>query len=292
MSDVLQLTTYLSDDKPIPSSLPDWDPARQATWPATTATLLRSGTQGVLIDALMTVTEGAALARWIGSEDVSDLATIYVTHGHADHFYGATTVLEHFPDARLVALADVTNAAREQTSPGYLQVWGTFFPGQITQEPASPNPMEGEELTIGGHLVRAIDVGSSDVPRSTVVHIPELAAVVGGDVAYNNIHMWLAGSTAATRAAWLAALDRVETLNPSTIITGHKDPAAPDDDARRILDQSRQYLLDFDHAAAAASSPADLITAMLARYPELGNPYTLCVAAHDQPELSASGKPA
>ena len=96
MSDVLQLTTYLSDYKPIPSSLPDWELARQATWPATTATLLRSGTQGVLIDALMTVAEGAALARWIGPEDVSDLATIYVTHGHADHFYGATTV--RYPD--------------------------------------------------------------------------------------------------------------------------------------------------------------------------------------------------
>lgn len=292
MSDVLQLTTYLSDYKPIPSSLPDWDPARPATWPATTATLLRSGTQGVLIDALMTVTEGAALARWIGSEDVSDLAAIYVTHGHADHFFGATTVLEHFPDARLITRPDVVDAAREQASPGYLQVWGSFFPGQITQEPVVPNPMQGDWLSIGGHVVRAVDVGSSDVPSSSVVHIPELATVVSGDVAYNGMHLWLAGSTAATRAAWLAALDRVETLNPTTIVTGHKHPAAPDDDAGRILDQSRQYLLDFDQAAAAAGSPGDLIAAVLARYPDLGNPYTLWAAANDQPELIAAADPA
>lgn len=288
MSDVLQLTTYLSGYKPIPSALPDWDLARQATWPATTATLLRSGTQGVLIDALMTVAEGAALARWIDGAGVRDLASVYVTHGHADHFYGATTVLEHFPDARLVALPDVAGAAREQTRPGYLQVWGTFFPGQITQEPAAPSPIDLAELTIGGHVVRAVDVGSSDVPSSTVVHVPELATVVGGDVAYNDVHMWLAGSTAASRAGWLAALDRVETLEAATIIAGHKDPAAAEDDARRILDQSRQYLLDFDEATAGAGSPADLVAAMLARYPDLGNPYTLWVAAHDQPELRAA----
>jgi glyoxylase-like metal-dependent hydrolase (beta-lactamase superfamily II) len=292
MSDVLQLTTYLSAYKPIPSSLPDWDPARQATWPATTATLLQSGRQGVLIDALMTTTEGAALARWIEGEGVRDLAAIYVTHGHADHFYGATTVLEHYPDARLVALRDIADAAREQTSPGYLKVWGSFFPGQITQEPAVPDPVHGEELSVGGHLVAAVDVGSSDVPSSSVVHIPELATVVSGDVAYNDMHMWLAGSTTATRVAWLAALDRIEALGPTTIITGHKDPGAPDDDARRVLDQSREYLSHFDQAATAAGSPADIIAAMLSRYPDLGNPYTLWVAAHDQPELFAGEDPA
>ncbi|MGI3786186.1 MAG: hypothetical protein ACRYG2_36030 [Janthinobacterium lividum] len=151
-----------------------------------------------------------------------------------------------------------------------------------------PNSMDGEDLSVGGHVIRAVDVGSSDVPSSSVVHIPELAAVLSGDVAYNNTHMWLAGSTAATRADWLTALDRIEKLNPTTIINGHKDPAAPDDDAHRILDQSREYLLDFDQAAAAAGSPADLVAAMLARYPDLGNPYTLWVAAHDQPELTAA----
>jgi glyoxylase-like metal-dependent hydrolase (beta-lactamase superfamily II) len=148
--------------------------------------------------------------------------------------------------------------------------------------------MTGDELTIGGHTIRAIDVGSSDVPSSSVIHIPELATVISGDVAYNGMHMWLAGSTAATRAAWLDALDCIQTLNPKTIITGHKAPAAPDDDAARILAQSRQYLLDFDSAAAVAASPTVLIASMLASYPNLGNPYTLWVAAHDQPELAAT----
>lgn len=286
MSDSLQLKTYLSGYKSIPSSLPDWDAARQATWPATTANLIQSGNEAVLVDALMTTAEGDDLARWIEQSGVGELTTIYLTHGHADHFYGATTVLERFPAARLVARPDIADAAREQTSPGYLQVWNSFFPGQITNHPVVPHPMSGDELTVGGHVLRTSDVGYSDVPASSVVHIPEIDAVISGDVAYNGMHMWLAGSTAATRTSWFKALDTIEALQSRTIITGHKNPDAPDDDANRILDQSRQYLLDFHEAAQSCDSPADLIAAVLNRHPNLGNPYTLWVAAHDQPELT------
>ena len=138
----LQVSTYLSGYKPIPNSLPDWEPGRQATWPATTATLISVDGQAVLIDSLMTITEGAEHGRWIARSDVGELTNIYVTHGHADHFFGATTVLEQFPDARLVARPEVADAAREQTSAGYLQVWTSFFPGQLTIHPAAPNPLK------------------------------------------------------------------------------------------------------------------------------------------------------
>ena len=233
----------------------------------------------------MTTSEGAQLGQWIARSGPLELTAIYVTHAHADHFFGATTVLERFPTARLIAQPDVAKAALEQTSPGYLQVWNSFFPGQITDHPAAPNPMSRNVLTLAQHEIQTIDVGSSDVPASTVVHITDLDTVLSGDVVYNGIHLWLAGSTTATRAAWMWALDTVEALSPRIIIAGHKDPAAPDDDAHRILDQTRQYLSCFDEAAAACDSPEDLISAVLARYPSLGNPYTLWVAANDQPDL-------
>jgi glyoxylase-like metal-dependent hydrolase (beta-lactamase superfamily II) len=233
----------------------------------------------------MTITEGAEHGRWIARSDVGELTNIYVTHGHADHFFGATTVLEQFPDARLVARPEVADAAREQTSAGYLQVWTSFFPGQLTKHPAAPNPLSGNTLSVGQHDLVTIDVGHTDIAASSVVHIPELDIVISGDVAYNGMHMWLAGSTAATRHSWMKALDAIEALHPREVITGHKDPVAPDDDAARILDESRSYLANFNHAAASCDSPRDLLRAVLDRYPHLGNPYTLWAAAHDQPEM-------
>lgn len=272
--------TYLGGYKPIPAAVPGWDPARQATWPATTATVLASGGEALLVDALMTVAEGQALASWI-AEHRAELTAVYVTHGHADHFFGATQVLERFPRAQLLAHPNVAAAAAEQGLPGYLQVWGSFFPaGQIPDRPEVPTAMDGTDLIVGGHLLRTIDVGQSDVPESTVVHVEELGLVVAGDIVYNGIHMWLQGSTPATRSGWRAAVDAVEKLDAHVIIAGHKDPGAPDDDAQRLLDHSRQYLSDFDDAVNADPKPAAIIDAMLYKYPDLGNPYTLWVAAH------------
>ena len=71
-------------------------------------------------------------------------------------------------------------------------------------------------------------------------------------------------------------------LQPSTIITGHKDPDAPDDDATRVLDQSRRYIEDFDQAVAKSGTPLELMEEMLARYPTYGNRYTLFTAASSQ----------
>jgi glyoxylase-like metal-dependent hydrolase (beta-lactamase superfamily II) len=31
-----------------------------------------------------------------------NLTTIYITHGHGDHFFGLNTILDAFPDARAV----------------------------------------------------------------------------------------------------------------------------------------------------------------------------------------------
>jgi len=74
----------------------------------------------------------------------------------------------------------------------------------------------------------------------------------------------------------------IAALNLSTIITGHKDPGAPDDDATRVLDQSRRYVEDFDQAVAKSGMPLEVIEEMLAKYPAYGNRYTLFASAFSQ----------
>jgi integrase len=63
------------------------------------------------------------------------------------------------------------------------------------------------------------------------------------DAAYNGVHLHLAESNPYTRREWIAALDKIEALNPSAVIAGHK--RAENDDSPRIIEETRQYIRDF-----------------------------------------------
>src|ERR1700678_1537450 len=145
----LEFDVFVVDPKPIPSAVPGFEQAvGQATWPPSTSTLISGDGGAVLIDCLITVREGRELAAWVSSHDVAP-EYVYITHPHADHFLGLPEVLAAFPGARPVALAESIPAMEEQISPGYLQVWGGFFPGQLTAKPVVPEPLAGNTIAFG-----------------------------------------------------------------------------------------------------------------------------------------------
>jgi len=223
-----------------------------ATWPPSTSTLISDDGDALLVDCLIREQDARDLAAWVKSHGCAP-GFVYITHPHADHFLGLPEIMAAFPEARPVALAESIPAAQEQISPGYMQVWGGFFPGQLT----------------------------TDTGHSSIVHVPDLSLVVSGDAVYNQTHMWLSGSTPDSRASWLRALDTVAGLGADTLIAGHRNPLAADDDARRQIGDCRRYIADFETALARSSVPAELINQMTAAYPDFANPYTLWVAAYD-----------
>lgn len=261
---------------------PGWDSDRTATWPASTATLIAGERDAILVDALMTVDEGHQLAAWIGQTG-KNLTHVFITHGHGDHFFGAGPVLAKYPAARLVALdSAVLDEARMHLVSPILENWAGWFGNQFDRHAAIPELVDSRTLTVDGHLVELVEVGGADGTLGTAVRIPDLDTVCSGDAVYNNIHMWLWGSTPDSRRTWLSTIDAIAAMNPTTIIAGHKDPQAPDDDAARQIAQSRRYIEAFDAAVARHSTADGVIAEMTAAYPDYGNPYTLFVSAHSQ----------
>jgi glyoxylase-like metal-dependent hydrolase (beta-lactamase superfamily II) len=277
----LGVDVFVADPKPVPSQVPPFDATgQQATWPPTTSTLVHGEHDALLVDTLITVEEAQKLAAWVRARG-KNLRAVYITHPHADHLFGLGTILASFPGASGMTLADISPFMAGQVTPGFRAVWEGFFPGQIAADIPLPEPVDGETFELEGRPVKFVGVGTSDTEHCSVVHIPDAGTVVAGDVVYNDVHMWLWGSTPDSRQAWLRALEEMERLQPGTIIAGHRSPSAADDDASRLLDASRAYLADFESAAAAAGSAQDIINTMMARHGNRDNPYTLWVAAFD-----------
>jgi hypothetical protein len=60
----LNIEIFNTGYRPVPSAIPVWPDDRQATWPATTSTLISGERDGVLVDALVTKGESQELVDW------------------------------------------------------------------------------------------------------------------------------------------------------------------------------------------------------------------------------------
>jgi glyoxylase-like metal-dependent hydrolase (beta-lactamase superfamily II) len=247
------------------------------TFSPTTATLVAGARDAVLVDAQFIATEVAALCDMI--ERVGKrLTAIYVTHAHADHYFGIGEINERFPEARAVTTAPVL-AAINETLDDQTKRWRAMFGDAIAEPTALPSATADKTIELEGQELRIIEVGQGDIGPSTIVHIPSTDTVIVGDVAYNRIHLMLALSGPQQWEAWIDSVRQVEQLGPKTVIVGHKAPGASDDDIVAILGGTREYIGRFRDAVDSSSSAEQVVETMTAAYPHYGNLTTLLVSA-------------
>ena len=80
------------------------------------------------------------------------------------------------------------------------------------------------------------------------------------------------------RREWIAALDKIESHKPRAVIAGHKRPG--NEDGPRIIEETRQYIRDFDRATETTSTARELYDQMLKLHPNRMNPGALWTSAH------------
>jgi glyoxylase-like metal-dependent hydrolase (beta-lactamase superfamily II) len=245
-------------------------------WVTNSATLIFGEHDAVLVDTFTTIEQNETLIRWVKDHN-RRLTHVYLTHGHGDHVYGIGQLLAAFPGARAVStagtLAEASIQAQDQHLVGF---WGQLFPGQIPQ-PVLPDVLEGNCLIVEGHELQIVETGYTDTQGTTVLWVPDIGLVAGGDVVYNNTHMYLAETTRETRSEWIDALRTVKSLQPIHVVAGHKHPDRDDDPIN--IDESIQYLTDFNDAELGSATALDLYETMLKHHPRRANPGSLWGAA-------------
>jgi glyoxylase-like metal-dependent hydrolase (beta-lactamase superfamily II) len=99
--------------------------------------------------------------------------------------------------------------------------------------------------------------------------IPGQRILVGGDVVFNDMHVYTAETDGVARGKWLNSLNAIRALQPSVVIPGHSKDGAQLD-ATTAVDFTETYLRVFEEELKQAKDPERLIEVMKNRFPSAG----------------------
>ena len=249
----------------------------ERTFSPVTSSLLLGREDAVLVDAQFMEEEVDALGDMVEASG-RRLTHIVITHGHADHYFGAERLAQRFAGAAVVAAAGVVDYISTHMA-AETRTFGMMFSDGLVLPNRSPSCLDGEVIWLEEEPLHVIEVGQGDIAPSTIIHAPSSGIVVAGDVAYNGIHQMLGLSGPAEWSRWIESVESIERLDPNIVVAGHKLPGARDDEPKRILHATRAYIESFAKAAKTASSAPEIVRLMTELYPHHGNPTTLWFSA-------------
>ncbi|WP_266218288.1 MBL fold metallo-hydrolase [Paraliomyxa miuraensis] len=218
--------------------------------------LIEGPTEIGLVDAQMVIPEAEAVVELLKSRN-KELAWVWITHAHPDHYAGLAVIAEAFPEVRLLARPQTANDA-PQLRVRFDEPLQKFFPG-LMAAPVELTPYEAQSLHVDGVEVRIESFVGGEHGFSTALSIPVLKAMLIADLVYNRVHPWLNEMDVDTLLAHvetLAQLEGIETFYP-----GHGEPFGKD-----YLPTYVQYVGDFLAEAEVATSPQDLVARVWRRY--------------------------
>lgn len=274
----LGLDVFITPMRPM-SGATAQGPGDEPMWSPMSSTLIYGDRDAILVDTLVTFDQVDALADWVAGFG-KHLSGIYMTHGHSDHWIGLSRLRERFGDVSAWARPKVHDRSIfEATDPGLSAYWQGVFPGEIPKQPATPDRFDDTVIELEGSEINIVDIGQGDTADSTILHVPSIHAVVGGDVVYNQVHMMTGETDDQSREDWIANLDQIAALEPRSVVSGHQRVGAPNDP--KTIGESQEYLQDFSRTVDNEETVEEIVSKMLELHPDRDNPRVVWHSARE-----------
>ncbi|MDT8398358.1 MAG: MBL fold metallo-hydrolase [Pseudomonadales bacterium] len=228
-------------------------------------TLVMGKQDMVLIDAPFTRADAHRLVADM-LETGKRLTALYVTHDHPDHFWSMQVIMDAYPEAQVLSHPEVV-ADIWRSIPFKIARWSPMLGSNGPAHPTAPTPLAQDWFELEGHRLEVLGPMQGDHHHATAIWIPELQALVAGDLVFHGIHVWLGEVQEAQRLEWLANLDALMAMEPAIVVAGHKRPGL--DDTAASLRFTRDYIADFNREAKTAINSDALIARMRQLYPNV-----------------------
>lgn len=224
------------------------------------STLIYGDRDAILVDTQFVRSEAYRVAAMI-LESKKNLTTVYITHGHPDHYFGLAVLKQAFPNAKFVALPATIGAIRNGWE-GRLKFWTPEFGFNLpTTGPILPDELQGNALNLEGHALQVVGGVTGDGPNNSYVWIPSLRAVIAGDIVFSGAHF----TPPKMPGEWLKTLDQIADLKPITVIPGHERIGARNDASTIAF--MKAYIHDYNDALESSKTAAEFRSKLTKKYP-------------------------
>jgi len=239
------------------------------------AVVVSGKTEAMVIDSGFTRADALRVAANV-LDSGKTLKTIFISNADPDFYFGAEVLKAYFPQAQVLTTPAVRDKIQAKLA-GKLAFWSPKMGANAPQKPIVPELLQGTTLSVDGETVEVRGT-MGELAHRPYVWIPSIKTVAGNIAVFGNLHVWTADTQKPSeRRAWLAQLDEMEALKPTTVVPGHMAPGTALDAS--AIRYTRDYLLRFDAEAAKAKTGAELIEAMKKAYPQAGMGMALDIGA-------------
>jgi glyoxylase-like metal-dependent hydrolase (beta-lactamase superfamily II) len=240
--------------------------------------LLSDANSLIVVDLLRNSVEAEELANHVEASGKT-LETIFVTHGHPDHYIGLGVFHRRFPAVPVMVASteiqdDIIGFSRWMESVGWLEAepamkvksdtnpTGFDYAGiiQVLEEPFLKLPSDPTRIQI------QCDYPGGECGHMTTLCIPEQRAFLAFDLLYSGVHAWCGpGVDKAAIHNWIRALDAIRRKTDDgdwTLYGGHGGEGH-----KELTNNMKQYLETFLKVTSAAQSRQEAVEQMKEFFP-------------------------